>query len=292
MTGLVFAAVLMVAWGVRGLTYKEKALVVARLEEYTEEVGQDPVSEELSRPFSERILVPLWEKILGLGKRLSSPERKLSYQKKLVSAGEPYGLDAEGLVVLKYGFMSGLALIGIILSTLTTAVILGIVGYLLPDLLLNAWKNERRDKILKSLPDVLDMLSVSVEAGLGFDAALQRVVEKIEGPLSTEFQRTLNEIKLGKPRREALKDMALRVEVDDVSTFIGSLIQADQLGVSIANVLKVQADHVREKRSQRAEEKAQKAPVKILIPLVLFIFPTLFIILLGPAVIQLIETFG
>lgn len=292
LAGLIFVALLMVGMGVSGLAYGERALVVARLEEYTEEVSLDPITEQLNRPFSQRVMLPLWEKLQGLGKRLSSPERKLSYQKKLVVAGEPYGLDAEGLVVLKYGFMSGLALVGILIGTLTTAAILGIVGYLLPDLLLNAWKNERRDKILKSLPDVLDMLSVSVEAGLGFDAALQKVVEKIEGPLSTEFQRTLNEIKLGKPRREALKDLAVRVEVDDVSTFISSLIQADQLGVSISNVLRVQSDQVREKRSQRAEEKAQKAPVKILIPLVFFIFPAIFIILLGPAAIQIINIFS
>lgn len=292
LAGLVFAALMMVVVGVLGQAFGERAVVMSRLEEYTEEVSLDPVTEHLNQPFSQRVMRPLWEKLQHLGKKLSSPERKQSYQKKLVAAGEPYGLDAEGLVVLKYGFMSGLALAGIIFGTFTTAMVLGIAGYLLPDLLLSAWKNERRDKILRSLPDILDMLSVSVEAGLGFDAALQKVVEKIEGPLSSEFQRTLSEIKLGKPRREALKDLALRVEVDDVSTFISSLIQADQLGVSIANVLRVQADQVREKRSQRAEEKAQKAPVKILIPLVFFIFPAIFIILLGPAVIQLMKTFG
>lgn len=289
---LIFAALFMAAVAVHGQAFGQRAVVMARLEEYTEEVSLDPVTEHLSQPFSQRVISPLWNKLQHLGKRLSSPERKLSYQKKLVAAGEPYGLDAEGLVVLKYGFMSGLAVAGFFVGTLTTAIVLGIIGYFIPDLLLTAWKNQRRDRILKSLPDMLDMLSVSVEAGLGFDAALQKVVEKIEGPLSSEFQRTLNEIKLGKPRREALKDLSVRLEVDDVSTFISSLIQADQLGVSIANVLRVQADQVREKRSQRAEEKAQKAPVKILIPLVFFIFPAIFIILLGPAVIQMIDIFG
>lgn len=292
MAGLIFAALFMAAVAVLGQAFGQRAVVMARLEEYTEEVSLDPVTEHLSQPFSQRVIRPLWNKLQHLGKRLSSPERKLSYQNKLVAAGEPYGLDAEGLVVLKYGFMSGLAVAGFFVGTLTTAILLGIIGYFIPDLLLTAWKNQRRDRILKSLPDMLDMLSVSVEAGLGFDAALQKVVEKIEGPLSSEFQRTLNEIKLGKPRREALKDLSVRLEVDDVSTFISSLIQADQLGVSIANVLRVQADQVREKRSQRAEEKAQKAPVKILIPLVFFIFPAIFIILLGPAVIQVIDIFG
>ena len=292
LAGLIFAALLMAAMAVLGQASGERSVLVARLEEYTEEVSLDPVTEHLSQPFSQRVIRPLWSKLQGMGKRLSSPERKLAYQKKLVAAGEPYGLDAEGLVVLKYGFMSGLALAGLLVGTLTTAIMLGIIGYFLPDFLLNVWKNQRRDRILKSLPDMLDMLSVSVEAGLGFDAALQKVTEKIEGPLSREFQQALNEIKIGKPRREALKDLSARVEVDDVSTFISSLIQADQLGVSIANVLRVQSDQVREKRSQRAEEKAQKAPVKMLIPLVFFIFPAIFVVLLGPAVIQIMETLG
>lgn len=292
LAGLIFAALLMAAMAVLGQASSERSAVVERLGEYTEEVSLDPVTEHLRQPFSQRVIRPLWGKLQGMGKRLSSPERKLDYQKKLVAAGEPYGLDAEGLVVLKYGFMSGLALAGLLLGTLTTAIMLGIIGYFLPDFLLNVWKNQRRDRILKSLPDMLDMLSVSVEAGLGFDAALQKVTEKIEGPLSREFQQTLNEIKIGKPRREALKDLSVRVEVDDVSTFISSLIQADQLGVSIANVLRVQSDQVREKRSQRAEEKAQKAPVKMLIPLVFFIFPAIFVVLLGPAVIQIMETLG
>ena len=291
LAGLMFAALFTAGLAMSGQVSGERAAVIARLEEYTEEVNLDPVTEHLNQPFSQRVIRPLWDRLQNLGKRLSSPERKKMYQKKLVAAGMPYGLDAEGLVVLKYAFMCALALAGLFLANVTAAAALGIVGYLVPDIMLNAWKNERQNKILKDLPDILDMLSVSVEAGLGFDAALQRVVEKIKGPLSEEFRQALNEIKLGKPRREALKDLAARVEVDDVSTFISSLIQADQLGVSIANVLRVQADQVREKRRQRAEEKAQKAPIKILIPLVFFIFPAIFVILLGPALIQFVDAF-
>jgi len=291
LAGLMFAALFTAGLAMSGQVSGERAAVIARLEEYTEEVNLDPVTEHLNQPFSQRVIRPLWDRLQNLGKRLSSPERKRIYQKKLVAAGMPYGLDAEGLVVLKYAFMSALALAGLFLGNVTTAAVLGIMGYFVPDIMLNAWKNERQNKILKDLPDILDMLSVSVEAGLGFDAALQRVVEKIKGPLSDEFRQALNEIKLGKPRREALKDLAARVEVDDVSTFISSLIQADQLGVSIANVLRVQADQVREKRTQRAEEKAQKAPIKILIPLVFFIFPAIFVILLGPALIQVTDIF-
>ena len=162
---------------------------------------------------------------------------------------------------------------------------------MLPDMYLNLCRRQRSESILKSLPDVLDLLSVSVEAGLGFDAALQKVVEKSQGPLADEFDTALNEIRMGKPRREALRDMARRVEVDDVSTFVGAVVQADTLGVSISNVLAVQAEQVRQKRRQRAEEKAQKAPVKILIPMLFFIFPTIFIVLLGPALLQIGKVF-
>jgi len=291
LAGLVFAAMFTAGLAVSGQVWGERAAVLARLEKYTEDVNPDPVTEHLNRPFSQRVIRPLWDRLQNLGKRLSSPERKRIYQKKLVAAGMPYGMDAEGLVVLKYAFMSVLALAGFFIGSVTTALVLGIMGYFVPDIMLHAWKNERQNKILKDLPDMLDMLSVCVEAGLGFDAALQKVVDKIRGPLSDEFQQALSEMKLGKPRREALKDLAVRVEVDDVSTFISSLIQADQLGVSIANVLRVQADQVREKRTQRAEEKAQKAPIKILVPLVFFIFPAIFVILLGPALIQFVDAF-
>ena len=145
--------------------------------------------------------------------------------------------------------------------------------------------------MVKSLPDVLDLISVSVEAGLSFDAALQKVVEKTSGPLTQEFEKTLQEINMGKPRREALRDMADRINVNDITVFLSAVIQADQLGVSISNVLSIQSKQVRENRRMRAEEAAQKAPVKILIPLVVFIFPTLLIVLLGPAVLQILDNF-
>lgn len=142
----------------------------------------------------------------------------------------------------------------------------------------------------KELPDVLDLLTVSVESGLGFDAALQKVVRKTKGPLSNEFNKTLQEIKMGKARRDALRDLANRTGVEDLSTFIGAIIQADQLGVSIGNVLRIQSKQMRQIRKQRIEEKAMKAPIKMLLPMVFFIFPTLFLVLLGPAAIQLIES--
>ena len=163
------------------------------------------------------------------------------------------------------------------------------MGWLIPDFGLKAKSDRRQVQIQKSLPDTLDLLCVSVEAGLGFDAAVAKVVEKSTGPLAEEFGRLLQEIRMGKPRRAALKDMAHRSQVEDLSTFITAIIQADQLGVSIGNVLNIQSQEMRRKRRQRAEEAAMKAPIKMLFPLIFFIFPALFVVLLGPALIQIME---
>jgi tight adherence protein C len=138
----------------------------------------------------------------------------------------------------------------------------------------------------------LDLLTVSVEAGLGFDQALLKIVEKTKGPLTEECIRVLHEIRIGKARRDALREMGKRTGVEDLQTFVAAIIQADQLGVSIGNVLRIQSRQLRQKRRQKAEEKAQKAPVKMLIPMILFIFPSLFILLLGPGVLQLIDNFS
>ncbi|MGE5398734.1 MAG: type II secretion system F family protein [Chitinophagales bacterium] len=289
--GLVFFAALALCMGMGGLLYREKTVVMDRLEKLTGSTGTSYVFEELNDPLGRRLFRPVWEKTTGWARELISPERKSKLQQKLIVAGEPYGLDAEGFVVLKYISLSIMLLLGMAFRSIPLILVLGLTGYLLPDLFLKNCQSSRQDKIIRSLPDILDMLSVSVEAGLGFDAAVQKVVEKNKGPLGMEFQKVLYEIKIGKPRREALKDMADRIEVDDVSTFVGGMVQADQLGVSIANVLRVQADQVRDKRRQRAEEKAQKAPVKILFPLLFFIFPAIFVVLLGPAAIQIMDIF-
>ncbi|MGE5418112.1 MAG: type II secretion system F family protein [Acidobacteriota bacterium] len=292
-----FSTVLFVVIMLGQIKYSDQIEVNERLEQMTQKAANDTVFEEWNLPLTQRIILPMWNRLLELGQKLSSPEKKSVYQKKLMLAGEPYGLDADGFIVVKYVLLSVGILIGLWLGFIkmvaTTALLviagLAILGYLLPDFVLKSWQTSRQEAIIRSLPDILDMLCVSVEAGLGFDAAVQKVTEKSMGPLAEEFQKTLSEIKVGKPRREALKDMASRIEVDDVSTFVGAMVQADQLGVSISNVLKVQSDQVREKRKQRAEEKAQKAPIKMLIPLVLFIFPCLFIVLLGPAVLNLMQ---
>lgn len=176
-----------------------------------------------------------------------------------------------------------------ILTRFELAFMGGGIGYLFPRSWLKAQEKRRQHEIERSLPDVLDLLTVSVEAGLGFDAALLKVVEKKKGALAEEFFKVLQEIKMGRPRRDALRDLSNRNTVEDLSNVVASLVQADQLGISIGGVLRNQSQQIRQKHRQRAEEKAQKAPVKMMIPLVFFVFPSVFIVILGPGIIQIIE---
>jgi tight adherence protein C len=164
-------------------------------------------------------------------------------------------------------------------------------GYFFPQLALKQTIDTRKANITKSLPDALDLLTICVEAGLGFDSAMSKITEKWDDELSNEFGRVLQEIRLGKVRREALRAMAERVDVADVTSFTASIIQADQLGVSIAKVLRIQSDQMRIKRRQRAEEKAHQAPIKMIFPMVFLTFPSIYIVLLGPAILIVKEMF-
>ena len=164
-----------------------------------------------------------------------------------------------------------------------------IIGYVAPEFWLGNQIRKRQAQIIRIIPDSLDLLTISVRAGLGFDAALAKVVEKLDGPLSDEFRRALAEVRLGRQRRDALRDIIPRTEVQPLTNFIGAIIQAEQLGVSISRVLEVQSQQLRIERRQRAEEMAAKAPIKMLFPLVGCIFPSLFIIILGPAMILIVQ---
>jgi tight adherence protein C len=167
-----------------------------------------------------------------------------------------------------------------------------LVGYLLPDSMLSRRIRARQKEILLALPSALDLLTISVEAGLGFDSALGRVCEKYKNALSAEFNQVLNEIRLGRPRLEAMDDMGSRNKVEELNSFIQAVIQSEQLGVGIANVLRIQSEEIRRRRRQRAEETGQKAPLKMLFPMVCCIFPTLFVVLLGPAAVNLMTEFS
>jgi tight adherence protein C len=169
---------------------------------------------------------------------------------------------------------------------------MGLVGYLLPVFWLRGRIKKRQKVILKTLPDAIDLMTISVEAGLAFDGAMQRVAEKWNNALSQEFHRALSEMRVGKTKREALHELVQRTGVPDLSTFVASIVQADQLGVSISKVLRIQSEQMRIRRRQRAEEQAHKAPILMMIPMVFLIFPATYIVILGPAVPKILTAFG
>jgi tight adherence protein C len=256
---------------------------------------------ELQQPFAERTLRPLVGRLSRTGRRLSSASSAETAEKRLALAGNPGDLrltDWMGVKML-VGIGTGVVLFllfGVLSGGLVQGAFTGLIGffigYLLPEFWLGRKIKSRQKVILKMIPDTLDLLTISVRAGLGFDAALAKVVEKIPGPLSEEFRRALAEVRVGKARRDALRDMIPRTNVQPLSNFIGAIIQAEQLGVSISKVLQVQSEQLRIERRQRAEEMAAKAPIKMLFPLVGCIFPSLFVVILGPAIISMVKTFA
>ena len=259
------------------------------------------LDEELSLPFSQRILSPLSGSVATRIARLTPRSIREMVGEKLAAAGGLQGMGANEFLLLILFLSFALPLITAMLAMIAGAPVHQVVGFslyafalglYLPFFILNRKIKSRRRSMVRDLPDVLDLLTVSVEAGLGFDGALHKLSEKMKGARVDEFTRLLNEIRVGVPRRNALIAMAGRCNLEDVSVFTTSLVQADQLGVGIGNVLRIQSAAMRDKRRQRAQAAAMKAPVKMLLPLVMFIFPAIFVILLGPAVIQLIGTFG
>ncbi|MGH8874491.1 MAG: type II secretion system F family protein [Acidimicrobiia bacterium] len=262
--------------------------------------GKNILREEtLRKPLSERAVAPV---ILGLS-RLFLRFTPVGYirktQRRLVLAGSPGNLDASAWVVIKVlSTVAALALwvflqVGMELQMKALSLVLSFVlGFFGPEAWLQRKIEARRDAMRRSLPDVLDLLVISVEAGLGFDSALTRVVNTVPGALSEEFFRMLQETRVGVARRDAMRHLMERTDVDELRSFLLAMLQAEAFGVAIARVLRVQADEMRVKRRQRAQEKAFAAPVKIVFPLVFCIFPSLFIVLLGPAAIQIFETFS
>ena len=253
---------------------------------------------ELQQPFADRTLRPLIARLSRMGSRMTSASSTDTAEKRLAMAGNPGELkltDWMGvklLVAISTGVILFLlfALVGSIGPGIMLALVGVGIGYLVPEFWLGGKIKARQKLILRMIPDTLDLLTISVRAGLGFDAALAKVVEKLPGPLTDEFRRALAEVRVGKARRDALRDMIPRTNVQPLSNFIGAIIQAETLGVSISKVLQVQSEQLRIERRQRAEEQAAKAPIKMLFPLVGCIFPSLFIVILGPAFISIIQT--
>lgn len=293
-------AVMLITWALLGARSSDP--VQARLTQLGTLEGVTSLEEiELQQPVMDRTLRPMMRRLSGIGTRLTSRQRVGRTESKLAEAGYPYGLrtiDFMGLKVVVALITSalGFLLFGLALAQPSNgflASLLGLaVGFFLPDYWLSRTIRSRQQAILLAIPDTLDLLTISVKAGLGFDAALGKVVEKTQGPLADEFRRTLAEVRIGKARRDALREMVARTNVSALTNFIGAIIQAEQLGVAIANVLEVQSEQLRIERRQRAEEMAAKAPIKMLFPLVGCIFPSMFIVILGPALILIMNNLG
>ncbi len=256
---------------------------------------------EMQQPFYERVMRPTVQRLSRLSRRQEGGMIAAT-DAKLEKAGFPGGLRGADWVGVKILSLIAFAIIGFLVGLLLTKGALapallftlfgGALGYMAPEFWLGRKIRDRSMQMTLQLPDALDLLTISVEAGLGFDAALSKVVEKMEGPLVDEFRQALAEVRMGRLRRDALRDVATRADAQPVTNFIGAIVQAEQLGVPIAKVLQIQSNQLRIERRQRAEEAAAKAPVKMLFPMVGCIFPTIFIVILGPAVVTVMGGVG
>src|SRR6266498_196874 len=255
---------------------------------------------ELIEPFFDRVVVPLIGSLGQAAKRITPLGMRERIGRKLVLAGSPVGMDADKVAALKVfgsigGAVAGLGLAALAGAPKTILIGCGVFGglfcYLVPGAGLGQRAIRRQDEIRRALPDTLDLLTVSVEAGLGLDAAMAHVRKNVPGPLSDEIGRMLQEVQLGVPRQEALRNLANRSDVKELKAFVISIVQADIFGISISKVLRSQARELRIKRRQRAEEQAIKVPVKLLFPLIFCILPSLFVVLIGPAAIRIMQTF-
>jgi tight adherence protein C len=244
--------------------------------------------------FGDRVLAPIFAAVAKFVLRLSPRTTRESIRRRLLSAGLAHSITPDQLLAAKglltvggvlFGFLAGSAA-GSGATALILGLGLGALGLIGPDFFVNARVTRRRELVQAVLPDALDLLAVSVEAGLGFDGAVAKLTEYMEGPLIEEFALTLNEMRIGESRTEALRRMASRVDSPELSSFVRAVVQADNLGTSMGNILRVQAADARVRRQLSAEEKAMKAPIKMLLPTAIFILPATFIVVLGPAVLS------
>ena len=297
---LIFISVLLALISLYKIIYRERIELEKRIDGLAKYGDKQYVigDDDLSKSFTDRIVKPVLNRLGSITARFFPKKNNEFFVKQLLLAGNPFGLNAKefGSLYLAASIIlgSGILLIAVITRQGTFMQVVGIIwgailGRVLVSIYLKLMISNRQQAISRGLPDVLDLLTVSVEAGLGFDMAIQKVVGKTKGPLAEEFGKTLQEIKMGKQRKDALRDLGTRTGVENLNSLLSAIIQVDQLGVSIGNVLRTQSKQMRLLQKQRIEEKAMKAPIKMLIPMVLFIFPTIFIVLLGPAVLQLIE---
>jgi len=279
--------------------------LMARLAEATQrgDVVSSLEQIEMQQPFNQRVILPFLRRVGEMSARFTPQKALEDTTRKLELAGNPGRIDAGAFLASRFvvaTVFGGLLLMVSILSPNRwalgqTVLVVGIftaLGFFFPQLWLQGRINARQKDIRKAMPDALDLLTICVEAGLGFEAAMSKVSEKWENQLSVALLRAIREIQLGKPRRDALRDMAERIGIPEMTSFVAAVIQSEILGVSLAKVLRIQSDQMRVKRRQRAQEEAGQAPIKMIVPLALLIFPSIFIILLTPAAIEMSRAFS
>ncbi len=299
---VIIVAVVLIVVGSRTPEDDREKLILERLEEFTqsgEEVNLEDL--EMSQPFTVRVIYPLARSLGNFAVKFTPQNALQSIAQKIERAGMPSTMEPSIILVIQIGLMAILGgMLFLVLQfgptqwpfgrVLLISLVGGFFGFYMPQMWLTSKINRRQKEVRKALPDALDLLTICVEAGLGFDAAIAQVCAKWNSELTMAFQRVLQEIQLGKMRRDALRDMADRIGLSELTSFVAAVIQSEQLGVSLANVLHVQADQMRIKRRQFAEEEARKAPIKMIIPMALLIFPALIVVLLTPTAIRLVQS--
>jgi tight adherence protein C len=297
---ILVVAVIAVSLRQFGQTEEEDPLQ-ARLADYLQRGDVVSLEEiELSQPFSERVLIPIVRRIGEISARFTPQKAIQDTARNLELAGNPWPIDAPTFLAIRFilgvvigGFVIAMVLISPSPNPSDNALYIAgaaFGGFYLPHIMLTSRITKRQSEVRKAMPDALDLLTVCVEAGLGFDAAMSKVSEKWDNQLSLAFARVIREIQLGKIRREALKDMSDRLGVAEMTSFVAAIIQSEQLGVSMAKILRIQSDQMRVKRRQHAEEQAHKAPVKMIIPMAFLMFPTIMIIILTPAALLIADS--
>ena len=295
---VIILAVLLVIAGIRAPQASNP--ISDRLAEYSSREEAVSLEEiELSQRFYERIILPIFNSVGQLASRFTPQATLESARARLETAGNPMSMDPSFFLAMRFVlavvFGGGLFLVFAIsgrnwLQGLGISALFMGIGYMFPSMWLSSRIGARQKSVFRAMPDALDLLTICVEAGLGFDSAMKKVHEKWEDELALEFGRVLQEISLGKLRREALKDMGERLQVSELTSFIAAVIQSEQLGVSMAKVLRIQSDQMRVRRRQMAEEEAHRAPIKMIFPIALLIFPSILMILLGPAAMLLLTS--
>lgn len=297
--GVISGAISLVIVGIRKAKSQQEDPLAERLAEYSQRGEAVSLEEiELSQPFSQRVVMPFMRRLGEISSRFTPQHVVEQTRLRLELAGNPGRMDASTFLFVHFlaaGLFGGLVLMLSLFSKtfslpvkLLIVLVFTLLGYFFPDLWIRSKINSRQKQVRKAMPDALDLLTICVEAGLGFDAAMSKVNEKWDNELSIAFGRVIREIQLGKLRRDALRDMSERIGLGEMTSFVAAVIQSEMLGVSMAKVLRIQSDQMRIKRRQHAEEEAHKAPIKMIFPMGIFIFPSLLIVLLTPAAFRLI----